>query len=187
MPGVEPRLPVDTYQETTTTNHSISYEDCKRSWTDYRLVAAEREFAAAGVDAPKIFEFPHYVASANAYRAVARRFAVRWERSDYFAGLLGPGPVQYQHVEGQFFPYAVRDVYGSKVLPENLGSIAPSTWHTYKARLPQDVVKAARANLVVRDGIASFYFHPYLPLRYLKRTVAGIQALGYRFVSPGSL
>jgi len=161
--------------------------DTSTAWTDYRLVAAEREFAAAGLDRPRIFEFPHYVASARAYRAVARRFAVRWERSDYFAGLLGGGPVQYRHVEGQFFPYVVRDVYGSKVLPENLGSIAPSTWHTYKSRLPNDIIRAARANLVVRDGFASFYFHPYLSLEYLKRTVAGIEALGYRFVSPSSL
>jgi hypothetical protein len=89
---------------------------------------------------------------------------VRWERSDYFAGQLGKGPIQYQHVEGQFFPYVVHDVYGSKVLPENLGDIAPVTWHTYKQHLPADVLRAARANLVVRDGFAAFYYHPYLPL-----------------------
>jgi uncharacterized protein YdaL len=156
------------------------------AWTEHRIVAANREFAAAGLQPPKIFEFPHYAASDRGYHAAARRFAVRWERSDYFAGLLDP-PVQYNHVEGQFFPYVVHDVYGSKVLPENLGSIAPSTWHTYKARLPRDVVRAARANLVVRDGFASFYFHPFLDLGYLKRTIAGIEAAGYRFVSPASL
>jgi hypothetical protein len=81
----------------------------------------------------------------------------------------------------------VRDVYGSKVLPENLGAIAPSTWHSYKARRPQDLVRAARANLVVRDGFAAFYFHPFLDLDYLKRTVEGIEAAGYRFVDPASL
>jgi uncharacterized protein YdaL len=157
------------------------------AWAEHRIVAANREFLAAGLEPPKIFEFPHYVASNRAYRAAAWRFGVRWERSDYFAGVLGNGPVQYGHTEGQFFPYVVHDVYGSKVLPENLGSIAPSTWHSYKARLPRDVVRAARANLVVRDGFAAFYFHPFLDLRYLKETVAGIEALGYRFVSPASL
>lgn len=157
------------------------------AWTEHRIVAANREFVAAGLDPPKIFEFPHYVASDRAYSAVARRFAVRWERSVYFAGLLGKGPVRYAGGEGQFFPYAVHDVYGSKVLPENLGSIAPSTWHSYKARLPKDIVRAARANLVVRDGFAAFYFHPFLKLDYLKRTIEGIEAAGYRFVSPASL
>jgi uncharacterized protein YdaL len=161
--------------------------DTSLAWTEHRIVAANREFAAAGLARPKIFEFPHYVASDRGYRAAARWFAVRWERSDYFAGLLGDGPTQYHHVEGQFFPYVVRDVYGSKVLPENLGSIAPSTWHTYKERLPADIVRAARANLVVRDGFASFYFHPFLKLTYLKRTISGIEAAGYTFVSPESL
>ena len=157
------------------------------AWTEHRIVAANREFAAAGVGAPRIFEFPHYTPSDRANSAVAKWFAVRWERSDYFPGLLGNGPIQYSHVEGQFFPYVVHDVYGSKVLPENLGSIAPSTWHTYKERLPDDLVRAARANLVVRDGFASFYFHPFLGLAYLERTVEGIKALGYTFVSPASL
>jgi uncharacterized protein YdaL len=112
---------------------------------------------------------------------------VRWERGVYFAGLIGGGPVQYSHAEGQTFPYVVKDVYGSKVLPENLGSISPSGWHSYKARLPRDIVRAARANLVVRDGFASFYFHPYLDLNYLKRAVRGVEAEGYTFVSPASL
>ena len=156
-------------------------------WAERRLVAANREFEAAGLRAPRIFEFPHYTASVRAYRAAARRFAVRWERAFYYGGVLSAGRVRHDRVVGQFFPYVVRDAYGSKVLPENLGSIAPSTWHSYKSRLPEDVVRAARANLVVRDGFAAFYFHPFLDLGYLKRTVEGIEALGYRFVSPASL
>jgi uncharacterized protein YdaL len=157
------------------------------AWAEHRIVAANREFVAAGLSPPKIFEFPHYAASDRGYRAAAGRFAVRWERSMYFPGLLGDGPIRYRRLEGQFFPYVVRDVYGSKVLPENLGSIAPNRWHSYKSRLPEDLVRAARANLVVRDGFAAFYFHPFLKLDYLKRTVQGIEAAGYTFVDPASL
>jgi uncharacterized protein YdaL len=156
-------------------------------WAESRIVAANREFGAAGLRPPRIFEFPHYAASDRGYRAAARRFSARWERSMYFGGLLRGGPVSYRQVEGQFFPYVVRDVYGSKVLPENLGAIAPNTWHSYKARGPKDLVQAARANLVVRDGFAAFYFHPFLSLKYLKRTVEGIEAAGYTFVDPASL
>jgi uncharacterized protein YdaL len=162
-------------------------EDTSVTWAEHRIVAADQAFVAAGLGPARIFEFPHYTASVLDYRAVAYRFPVRWERSDYFAGLLTKGPIQYQHVEGQFFPYVVHDVYGSKVLPENIGDIAPVTWHTYKEHLPGDVIRAARANLVVRDGFAAFYFHPYLPLGYLKRTIEGIKAAGYTFVSPASL
>jgi uncharacterized protein YdaL len=156
-------------------------------WADRRLVYAIREFRAAGLSPPRIFEFPHYIASARDYRAVARRFAVRWERAVYFGGVLGGGPVDYHHYVGQFFPYVVHDVYGSKVLPENLGAITPSRWHSFAPHLPADVVAGARANLVVRDGFASFFFHPFLSLRYLRQAVTGIQALGYTFVSPASL
>ena len=161
--------------------------DDSPAWTEHRIVAANREFEAAGLARPKIFEFPHYAASDHGYRAAARRFPTRWERSMYFPGLLDDGPIRYRRLEGQFFPYVVRDVYGNKVLPENLGSVAPWQWHSYKSRLPGDLIRAARANLVVRDGFAAFYFHPFLDLEYLKRTIEGIQAAGYRFVNPASL
>lgn len=157
------------------------------SWSEHRLVAANREFAAAGLEPPGIFEFPHYFASATAYRAAARRFAVRWERATYFAGVLSGRPVDYARSGNQFFPYVVRDVYGTKVLPENLGSLSPNAWHSYQARSPEDLARAARANLVVRDGVAAFYFHPFLDLDLLKRTVRAIEDAGYTFVDPRSL
>ena len=156
-------------------------------WSEHRIVAANREFAAAGLEPPRIFEFPHYFASASAYRAAARRFAVRWERATYFAGVLSGRAIDHDRTGSQFFPYVVRDVYGTKVLPENLGSLSPNAWHSYKARAPRDLVRAARANLVVRDGVAAFYFHPFLELDLLKETVSGIEAAGYTFVDPRSL
>jgi uncharacterized protein YdaL len=157
------------------------------AWSERRIVAANEEFRAAGLAEPRIFEFPHYYASDRAYRAAARRFPARWDRGMYFPGLLSGGPVRYEHADGQFFPYVVRDVYGTKVLPENIGSISPHTWHSYEARGPEDLVRAAKANLVVRDGFAAFYFHPFLDLDLLKQTVEGIEALGYTFVDPASL
>lgn len=157
------------------------------AWSERRMVAANEEFRAAGLPEPQIFEFPHYFASPRAYRAAAHRFSTRWERATYFAGLLSGKPIDYEHSSGQFFPYVVRDVYGTKVLPENLGSIAPNAWHSYKSRRPEDLIRAAKANLVVRDGFAAFYFHTFLDLDLLKETVEGIEALGYKFVDPRSL
>ncbi len=161
--------------------------DRSLTWSERRMVAANDEFRAAGLPKPRIFEFPHYYASPRAYRAAARRFPARWERATYFAGVLSGAPVRHDRSAGQFFPYVVRDVYGTKVLPENLGSIAPNPWHSYKARTPASLIRAARANLVVRDGFAAFYFHTFLDLDLLKETVAGIKALGYTFVDPKSL
>ena len=36
---------------------------------------------------------------------------------------------------------------------------------------------------VVRDGIASFYFHPFLKQKLLEQVVQGISDLGYHFIS----
>jgi hypothetical protein len=41
--------------------------------------------------------------------------------------------------------------------------------------------------MACNDGFVSFHFHPFLPLHYLKQTIAGIEAAGYTFVSPASL
>ena len=157
------------------------------AWAERRIAFASREFEAAGIAPPKIFEFPHYAASLNAYRAAARRFSTRWERAFYFPGLLSAHAPTRARPASQFFPYVVRDVYGTKVLPESLGSVNPEAWHGYPARRPADIVEAARAQLVVRDNVAGFFFHPFLDLSLLRRTIDGLRALGYEFVSPNSL
>lgn len=94
---------------------------------------------------------------------------------------------------GQFFPYVVtKDIYGQKILPENLGNIEPERWPDpvlgpFPTRFPADIIRAANANLVVRDAWASFFFHPFLPINYLADTIAGIQSAGYTFVKPSSV
>jgi hypothetical protein len=76
------------------------------------------------------------------------------------------------------FPYAVRDVYGGTVIPENLDYV-----HSDGDSVTP-MLETARHNLVVRDGVASFFYHPILGVGQLPRLVEGIQALGYTFV-PG--
>jgi hypothetical protein len=49
------------------------------------------------------------------------------------------------------------------------------------------LVANAKANLAVRDGVASFFYHPYLGTTYLRQTVEGIQSLGYTFVSAAAM
>ena len=46
-----------------------------------------------------------------------------------------------------------------------------------------DIVNAARSMSVVRDGIASTFYHPFLGVERLNQVVTGIQELGYTFVS----
>jgi len=157
------------------------------TWAGGRIDDGNADFARAGLPAPQIFELPHNAGSVNTYQAIATRFAARWERAVYFPGLLrGTGP-DYARVFGQLFPYPVRDVYGTRVLPENLGNIRPVPFQRSPVRLPADILHAADKNLVVRDGVAGFYFHCNFDLEYLKQTIDGLRALGYAFVHPNEL
>ena len=73
------------------------------------------------------------------------------------------------------------------VLPENLGSIEPEPFFQFPMRFPEDSLGDAQRVRVVRDGFASFYFHPFLDIGYLQQTVEGLQGAGWTFVSPASL
>jgi uncharacterized protein YdaL len=158
-----------------------------KSWAEGRMESAKKEFEKVKLPNPTIWEFPHYAGSAADYKAAAGRYASRWERSLYPLGVLTGATPDYTRVTGQLFPYVVRDVYGQKVLPENLGNVEPEPFHQFPVRFPEDIVRDAQRNLTVRDGIAGMYFHPFWDIAYLKQTVAGIQALGYTFISPATL
>lgn len=162
-------------------------EDTSANWALNRLSRAAQEYSQSGFAAPAIFEFPHYSASANAYRAAASLFSTRYDRTLYFRGLLSGGAVDHTRLVGQRFSYVVKDVYGTKVLPENLGNVETEPFHQYPVRLPADIIEDANKVKVVRDGFASFYFHPFLNINLLKQTIAGLKAAGFTFVSPSSL
>jgi len=100
---------------------------------------------------------------------------------------VGVYPMYTDPLGGQFFPYVVKDVYGAKVLPENLANYQPVPENNNTPRLLADIVATARRNLAVRNGFASFFYHPYLGLPALKEIVSGIKGLGYTFVDAGSL
>jgi uncharacterized protein YdaL len=153
-------------------------------WALGRLNSGIDEFKAARLAVPTIFEFPHYAASAADYRAAASLFPIRYERSLYFGGVLSGGPIDPSHMAGQFFPYAVRDVYGVRVLPEDLGNYEPEPYNNHPARLPEQIIDSARRQLVIRDGVASFFYHPYYGLDALKQIVTGLRGAGYVFVGP---
>jgi uncharacterized protein YdaL len=127
---------------------------------------------------------PHYMASPVDFMAFGKLFdrtmgRVRYE-PERDASKSTPPSVS------QFFPYTIyRDHYGQFVWPENLGFVP----------LPSDdgpgresIVADARRARVLRDGWASFFWHPQLmavpgePAR-LASVIDGIRAAGYEFVS----
>ncbi|MFJ3230356.1 DUF2334 domain-containing protein [Streptomyces sp. NPDC086787] len=156
-------------------------------WAQTRVTSALLQFTLAGLPKPTLWTTPHYAGSAADYKVFSANFNARLERSLYFAGTLGGASAAPNTFIGQFFPYVVKDVYGTKVLPENIGNYEPEAANNHPARLPADLIASAKANLAVRDGVASFFYHPYYELQPLKDTIDGIKALGYTFVSPAAL
>ncbi|MEV8479591.1 polysaccharide deacetylase family protein [Streptomyces sp. NPDC051173] len=173
------------------TSNNVVYDgpppEDSTAWAQSRVTAALAGFAAAGLPRPTLWTTPHYAASAADYRVFGQNYSARLERSLYFAGTLSGGAVDSSRYIGQFFPYWVKDVYGTTVLPENIGNYEPLPYNNHPARLPADLIASAKANLAVRDGVASFFYHPYYALDPLKQTVDGIRALGYTFVGPTEL
>ncbi|MFI5493425.1 DUF2334 domain-containing protein [Actinoplanes sp. NPDC051859] len=152
-----------------------------------KIAASGLTFALAGLGIPSTFEFPHYAGSAVDYQTVNAIIGKRYDRGLYFPGVLTGRKFDYTRHFGQFFPYSVRDVYGSVIIPENIGNVEPTAFNNHPARLPSDLVASAERNLVVRDGVASFFYHPYLGTDYLKQLVPGIKGAGYTFVSGDSM
>ena len=158
-----------------------------REWARGRIDAGLRELARANLPAPTIFEYPHYAGSAEDSLAVGEFFGRVYHRGLYFGGLLTGATLNTSHVIGVMYPYAGRDVFGMDVIPENLGSYEPLASNNNPPRMVTDILDTARANKVVRDGFASFYFHPYYDVAVLKTIVSGIKAEGYTFVSTSEL
>jgi len=167
-------------------------EDSYR-WVRSRVCAAQQELHAAGLSEVG-WETPHYAASAGDYRFFGQRFRLTVQRALYFTtadvgeaardGIDTRNPGNPAYFSSQLFPYVIeRDAYGQKIVPENLGLVDLIGWNGYGKWLPGDIVRAASANLAVRDGWASSYFHPFLDIEYLRQVVQGVKALGYTYVS----
>jgi len=156
-------------------------------WAASRVQAGLAELQAAGFPVPTIFEYPHYAGSAVDSKAIRAIIGTAYHAGIFFGGDLGLTAPNPAHTVSLFYPFKVQDVYGWTVIPENLGNYEPAAYNNHPPRLAKDLIQSAKSNLVVRDGVASFFFHPYYPLAELKAIVAGIKAAGYTFVSAQAL
>jgi uncharacterized protein YdaL len=149
-----------------------------------RIADLRAGWRRAGLAPPSVFTTPHYAASLNAYAALRRSFPVRYERVTYFPGEgTGATPDQRKAAD-QYFPFETVDSRGDFIVPENLGFGSDKRGRGDFGRSPEEMIATARRNLVVQDGFASFFYHWYEDPERLRRTVRGIKALGYTFVTP---
>ncbi|NOY69145.1 MAG: DUF2334 domain-containing protein [Deltaproteobacteria bacterium] len=117
---------------------------------------------------PLMWETPHYAASQSFYNIINDYFSIAMERRQAL-DVLGTD---------QLFPYLITsDRFGQTIVPENLGYVP---LNHQDARTMLDLA----ANMkVVRDGVASFFFHPFIDVKVLKTIVRTMKNNGWRFTS----
>ncbi len=158
-------------------------------WVYERMKQGLKEFQMAGLPVTG-FEVPHYAASRLDYFIFGKMFELNYHRPSLY--IESPDGVIY---ENQLFPYVIYwDIYGETLLPENLGFISN---YLGAVRPPDTLINEAKYILAVRDGIASFFWHPTLAdyhdaehfygIESLKKVVRSLRAMGFKFVSPAEL
>ncbi len=134
------------------------------------------------------WEAPHYMAGPNHYRAIRETYPIQYSRMIYFPNENSDDPaIRYKFI-GQFFPYCIKhDLYGYFIVPEDLMNVEAHPNPGYHKLMPADIIRHAKKLKVVRDGVASFFYHPFLGTEYLKEIVEGVEKEGYHFVPATSL
>jgi uncharacterized protein YdaL len=171
------------------------------AWASGRVQSAITELRGSGYTATA-WETPHYRSSAVDSRAIATLFPTTYQRVVYFTADQPnfSASVGADYLAGQLYPYPIsEDFYGQRVLPENCGNIEydlsaidPTSNVVYTW---QDVYTNAQYALAVRDGFASFFFHPFLldpslnvpALSDFQSLVDGITKLGYTWTVPSRI
>ncbi|MBI5463854.1 MAG: polysaccharide deacetylase family protein [Ignavibacteriales bacterium] len=137
-----------------------------------KLELGIQEFMRNGLY-PLVWETPHYTASFKLYRTVSKFFSTACEQR------LSIENVDYS----QFFPYIIyKDLFGQTVYPENLGYIPLNPDKKASEEYVAQVLNGAKAQLQVRDGVSTVFFHSFLDLNLLKEIADGLRSLNYNFL-----
>jgi len=172
-------------------DNSLSYlypvKSDSKAWAKERILEGKDILSEMGLHA-FAWEPPHYMAGPNHYRGIAEIYPVQYARVIYFPNEESKELTVRNKFVGQFFPYVIKkDFYGYTIIPENIQNIVHNPNEAYRKILPADTIRFAKKLKVVRDGVASFYYHPFLGTNDLKEVIHGLQDIGYEFVSAPSL
>ncbi|RKP43830.1 DUF2334 domain-containing protein [Trinickia fusca] len=172
-------------------------DEDSEQWAEGRMQDGLAEFTSNGYKVAG-WASPQYQMSPLASQAAAAEFPTSFQRAVYYTATnpqIGTGAANQDFSAGQFFPYIINsDYYGERIIPENMGSIQYNICNidpfSCIAYTWQQMLTNAQYALVVRDGFASFFFHPYwlepnlkLPaLQDFESLVSGITNLGFTWV-----
>ncbi len=157
-------------------------EDDNGTWAKNRVLEGKAILNEVNIQA-FAWEAPHYMAGPNHYRAIQEVYPIQYSRLIYY-----PDETDKSKFIGQFYPYVIRkDTYGYYIIPENIYNIVKDPNQGYRAINAEDIIRFAQKLKVVRDGVASFFYHPYLGTSDLSVIISGLQNEGYTFVRATSL
>ena len=152
------------------------------TWATNRILEGKTILDTVGIQA-FAWEAPHYMAGPNHYRAIKEVYPIQYSRLIYY-----PDESDKSKFIGQFYPYIIRkDTYGYYVIPENIHNIEDTPNEGYRTITSEDIIRFSQKLKVVRDSVASFYYHPYLGTDELSKIIPGLQNEGYTFVRATSL
>ena len=200
VPNIHTGVSGDDFEFWNAVQNTPVAED-STAWALGRLQAGLAELQTNGYT-PFAWEAPHYQSSPKSMLAVPTVFNTTNQRAVYYTSntpvLTGGDGKDF--AVGQFFPYVIKkDYYGQRVLPENLGNIEydisdidPTSNVVYTW---QDLYLNAQHALIVRDGFASFFFHPFWlepeigtpGMADFQQLVEGITGLGYTWVDASTV
>jgi T5SS/PEP-CTERM-associated repeat protein len=167
-------------------------------WAKARVTNSANEFLSAGF-LPNCWETPHYVASLVDYPVFSELYRVSHERLSlhgYLTASLPSTTIETlsqasSNAVTQWLPYpSYRNYLGTRTLPEALDRHRTHTNEFDPNGLAYSIsnkVNYARKFRVVRDAVASFYYHPGHGLDPVSNLVTEMQALGYTFANPETL
>lgn len=119
------------------------------SYVETKLKKGIQELANYGLY-PLAFEAPHYTMSQNGYAVTSRFFST-------YVGQVQTSDQDWRMMNTA--PYITKPTFlkGMKLLPETIGYVEPND-----AKAIEKMLKNAKENLIVRDGMIAGFYHPYL-------------------------
>ena len=143
--------------------------EASEEWLRRRIEQGLSECCRNGLY-PIAWETPHYAAGQRDYRLIGGFFDTFHDR-----------PMAADIADSQVLaPYAYRlPEPGIQVIPENLGYISSGKRAADAAAMLRSLGNMG----AVRDPLAAFFFHPFLPLADLQHLVREIKLRGWTFAS----
>ncbi|QAS53613.1 DUF2334 domain-containing protein [Halobacillus litoralis] len=139
-------------------SYLATLEEFERQYITDKVNKGMSEMLGFGIT-PLAFEAPHYTMSQNGYQTIAKHFS-------HYVGQVQLSDKDWEIMDGA--PYITQPSFlgGMTLLPETLGYVQPENPDAI-----EEIIDTAEEQLIVRDGILSVFYHPYLGVEGFKKLV----------------